>query len=120
MHGYDNSTSFLGNGPDVIRDQYNVRIDHNFNANHKLSFAMSYQKDQTATETSGLAVWPGGFNGLTTRRPQVYSGSFVSVLSPTMVNEIRFGYRNSVLRAYMGWDPLNPKGAYVLPKNNDG
>jgi hypothetical protein len=26
-----------GNGPDVDRDQYNARIDHNFNSNNKLS-----------------------------------------------------------------------------------
>ena len=118
LHGYDNTTTFLGNGPDVIRDQYNARIDHSFNAKHKLSFAMSYQKDQTATNTTGLAQWPNGYNGVTTRRPQVYSLSVVSVLSPTTVNEFRFGYRNSVLRSYTGWDLSNPKGTYPLPSSN--
>jgi hypothetical protein len=116
LHGFDDTTSFLGNGPDVLRDQYNFRIDHNFNDRHKVFFAGTYQSDSTATATTGLAVWPDGFNGLTLKKPQTFSASFVSTLASNMVNEFRFGFRNSKVTAYTGW--TNPNGAFKLPSNN--
>ena len=39
--------------------------------------------------------WPGGYNGSVKRRPRVFTGSLVSTLSPTIVNEFRFGSRKN-------------------------
>jgi hypothetical protein len=50
MHGYDRAAYLGGGSPDVNRNQFNVRIDHNFNANHKLSFTASLQEDQTSKQ----------------------------------------------------------------------
>ena len=50
MHGYDRAAYLGGGSPDVNRNQFNVRIDHNFNAAHKLSFTASLQEDQTSTD----------------------------------------------------------------------
>src|SRR5262249_49405492 len=40
-------------------------------------------------------MWPGGYNGLIQRNPDVYTVSFVSTLSPNLVNEVRGGRRRS-------------------------
>jgi hypothetical protein len=75
------------------RNQYNVRIDHNFNSNHKITFSGTYEKNWSMSEQSGITNWPDGYSGTVLRKPKFYSGSFVSTVSPTVVNEFRFGYR---------------------------
>jgi hypothetical protein len=70
------------------RKQINVKIDHNLNANHRFAVGWSYEHDDN---TDNVSTWPGGFNGTSTRRPQVLTVNFTSTLSPTLVNEARFG-----------------------------
>ena len=48
-----------GNGTDVNRDQYNLRIDHNFNANHKLSLIGTKEKTWGACHSSRSAGLAG-------------------------------------------------------------
>src|SRR5438128_966929 len=55
VQGQDTS---VGDGQDTNRDQYNARIDHNFNQNHKLSFSMTREKDWSMTTQTGIANWP--------------------------------------------------------------
>jgi len=74
----------------VNRKQLNIKIDHNFTSNHRLSGSWSYQHDDSA---DFIAAWPGGLNGETRRRPQVLTLTGTSTLSPTMLNEARFGLR---------------------------
>src|SRR6266850_1928371 len=85
--------STAGNGVNVNRDQFNVRIDHNFNSSHKLSFIGTREKDWSAVNP---AMWPNGFNGAINRLPDVYNVSLVSTLSPSIVNEFRAGRRRSI------------------------
>jgi hypothetical protein len=118
MYGYDQASYLGGGSPDVNRDQFNIRLDHNFNQNHKLSFSASLQKDTTSTNPTGVSIWPDGFNGWVIKKPHVYSLSLVSTLSPTMVNEFRFGNRDSSNEAYTAVDKKNPKGFFKLPENN--
>jgi hypothetical protein len=47
------------------------------------------------TSQTGIANWPGGFDGLVLRHPQFYSVSFVSTLTPRVLNEFRFGSRRN-------------------------
>jgi hypothetical protein len=81
--GADN---LFGVGQDNNRRQINVKLDHNFNSNHKLNGSYSYEID-----TSDDAALPGpAFHGQTpaTAGPSV---NFTSTLSPSLVNEGRFG-----------------------------
>ena len=118
MYGYDTAAYLGGGSPDVARNQYNLRLDHNFNPEHKLSFTASMQKDWTSTNPTGVSIWPDGFNGHVIKKPHVYSLSLVSILSATMVNEFRFGNRDSSNNAYTAWDSRNPKGFFELPTSN--
>src|SRR5215471_10259872 len=75
IYGLD---SDVGNGTDLNRDQVNVRVDHNFNASHKLSAVYTYEKDCCHTQSSGLPSWPGGYYGAAGRTPRVFTASLVS------------------------------------------
>jgi hypothetical protein len=91
-HGVDVAN---GDGQDTDRNQYNIRLDHNFNARHKASFSGTWESDSAETSQAGLSPWPGGFNGNIQRSPRIYTGSLVSTLSSTIVNEFRVGFRQS-------------------------
>lgn len=85
--------STFGNGVNVNRDQFNLRIDHNLNSRHKLSVIGTREKDWSVVNP---ALWPGGFNGEINRLPDLYNLSFVSTLSPSTINEFRAGRRRSI------------------------
>jgi hypothetical protein len=104
---YSGFDTFTGLGTDLNRDQINLRIDHQFNANHKLSLVGT--REHTWAE-SGLAPWPDGFNASVVRHPLVYTGSLVSTLSPTLVNEARVGLRRGKMYNPQAWDVPGPSG----------
>ncbi|MCS6806338.1 MAG: carboxypeptidase-like regulatory domain-containing protein [Acidobacteriota bacterium] len=72
------------------RDQFTIRIDHSFNDKHQLYGIYRHQE-----ETNFGAIFFQTFPGLGQDRlpfePQSFSGTLVSSLSPTLVNEFRFG-----------------------------
>jgi len=86
------------------RDQFNVRIDHNFSANHKLSGVWTQERSIDHSTQAGLRSWPNGFDGGHNKWPRQYTLSFVSTISPTMLNEFRFGLRRSAIAS---WSPSN-------------
>ena len=86
----------LGNGPDVNRDQYNARIDHQFNSSHKLSVIGTKEKTWGGAAQAVQRSWPTGFDGIAVKRPDVYIITFTSTLSSTLLNEFRAGRRRSV------------------------
>jgi hypothetical protein len=88
------SEGFQGTGQNINRDQANLRIDHHFNGNHRLNAAAT--REHTWADAD-LAPWPDGYNAALIRHPQVYTASFVSTLSPTLLNEFRFGLRRDRL-----------------------
>src|SRR5438094_1959281 len=47
-----------GDGNNTDRNQYNIRIDHNFNSNHKASFSGTWERDWAMTTQAGIASWP--------------------------------------------------------------
>src|SRR5262249_19597630 len=53
----------LGNGPDVDRNQFNFRIDHNFNSRNKLSLIGTKEKTWGNATQAVLRSWPQGFDG---------------------------------------------------------
>jgi hypothetical protein len=86
--GYDEAN---GNGTNVDRDQYNVRIDHNFNAKNKLSLVGTKEHTWGNAAQAGQRQWPTAYDGLAVKRPDVYTISFVSTLTNSIVNEFRAG-----------------------------
>jgi hypothetical protein len=76
----------------VNRKQINLKIDQNFKKS-RISGSWSYQHDDSA---DFVASWPDGLNGETRRRPQVLTLTGTTTISPTMLNEARFGLRYQV------------------------
>jgi len=68
--------------------QINLKIDHNFNQKHRLS--ANWTTEFTGSEGT-VAAWPGGLPGSTYRHPQILTFNGTSTLTPSMVNESRFG-----------------------------
>ena len=89
-----NQGAFVTTGTDTNtnRKQFNVKIDHNFNASHKLGG--SWSKEVNGTD-SDVPLWPDGLAYRTIRDPQVLNLTFTSTLSSSLLNEARFGYRYS-------------------------
>ena len=85
------------------RDQFNMRLDHNFNANHKVSVTYTWERGLNNTTQAGLAFWPGGYNGANDKWPKVLNGSLVSTFSTTLVNELRVGYKVSKQISWAPW-----------------
>ncbi len=79
------------------RDQFNLRIDHNFNTKHKLSGIYTYERSIDHSSQAGLRSYPNGFDGMHAKWPRQYTISFVSTLSSTMVNEARGGLRRAAI-----------------------
>ena len=118
-----------GNANDTSnRDQFNARVDHQINQNHKASVIYTWERNIDITDQSGIAQWPGAFDGANNRWPRVLNGSLVSTLSPTVVNEFRTGYMRTKQSAWVpffvgreGDGEPNEKGKEalaLLPTNN--
>ena len=80
--------------PDVNRNQFNVKIDQNFNARNKLTFGIT---DERRHSTTSRAVYPTAeqWAGQTERLPRVVTLQFTSTVSPRIVNEFRFGFQRT-------------------------
>jgi hypothetical protein len=102
---------------EVNRDQLNFRVDHNFNSKNKFFFTLSHEH---VWADSQLPAWPGGVAGTTVRYPATYTSSFVSTISPTILNEFRFGLRNGSQKGYAAYDRTDIGQSVVdgLPQAN--
>lgn len=101
-----------GDGVDVERNQVNLRIDYNFNASHKLF--LTGTRERVPSDGNPPPFPDGKFRGITLRQPQVYTGSFVSTISPTILNEARFGYKRGKQLVEVPYtNPFNPKDEFL-------
>ena len=112
-----------GTEPNVNRDNYNVRLDHNFNANNKVFFTGTREWTDSDLQISPWPTTSGEpfSRGVFKKTPSIYTVSLVSTLSPTVVNEFRFGQRRQTLIAQSGFerpDGNGPEAFATLPKNN--
>jgi len=89
-HGDDEVSG--GTSDDTDRNQFNVRIDHNFNARHKVGVQWQYERD--GVDNNG-PLFPDGFWGSVYRRPQVWTANFVSTFTANLINEARWGLRRN-------------------------
>jgi hypothetical protein len=110
-----------GDGNDTDRNQYNVRFDHNFSSSHKASFSGTWERDRAQTVQAGISNWPDGYNGQVRRKPRVMTASFVSTLSPTIVNEFRAGTRKNWFYSWASFwrpDAEGDEARKALPARN--
>ena len=82
--------NIFGTGEDNRRKSITVKIDHNINNAHRLSGTYTLEKN---VGEDGGRVWPeNSYIGETWRRPQSLTASLTSTVSPTLLNEFRFGF----------------------------
>jgi hypothetical protein len=104
----------VGFGEELNRDQYNLRLDHQFNAKHKISVIGTKEHDWADDGQGGLRQWPLAYDGYTFRRPQVFTLNFTSTLSSSMVNQLTLGRRISINNAYDSGKAPTASGAEAL------
>jgi hypothetical protein len=92
--------TLIGNDPYSNRKQFNLKIDHNLN-NHRINGSWSTQMDDNVVLRG---EWPDGVGGLSYRRPQIINVGVTSTLSPTLLNEARFGYHTNKGSQIPPWD----------------
>jgi hypothetical protein len=112
--------SNVGSSEFANRKQLNVKIDHNFNTNHKVAVSYTLQRDDNDDNCGG---YPDSICGGTIRRPHVLTINGTSTLTPRMVNEARFGLNYTKNYTYAPWYSPNPEIAdaarqYMLPAGN--
>jgi hypothetical protein len=102
--GGSNSTQAIV-GADLYSNnkQFNLKLDQNFSANHKVAFSWTTQRDNSA---DNVASYPGGVNGSVVRKPYIVTVNFTSTLGPRMINEARFGLNHAYNYDVYAW--FNP------------
>src|SRR5438034_6167578 len=91
-----------GNGENVDayqRRQFNIKIDHHFNQNHTLTG--TFIRETHYTDNNLVQFWPTGWGGEIREYPKVITAQLTSTLSPTLLNEFKWGHRVTSLY----WDP---------------
>jgi hypothetical protein len=73
------------------RQQINIKIDHHFNANHRLTG--NWIRESHYTDNNNLSPWPTGYGGEVRENPRVRTLQLTSTLTPSLLNEFRYGYR---------------------------
>jgi hypothetical protein len=86
--GEDGAT---GDTQTTNRDQYNMRFDYQINGSNKVSYSLTRENNWGVTGQTGLPDWPGGYFGEIRRDPTFSTASWTSTISPTVVNEFRWG-----------------------------
>src|SRR5215471_17733567 len=99
LAGLDGAT---GDTQTTNRDQYNMRFDYQINNRNKVSYALTRESDWGVTGQTGLPDWPGGYFGSIQRDPTFSTATWVATISPTLVNEFRWG------RKVDTWEGMQP------------
>jgi len=84
----------------VDRKQFTVKIDENLTAKHRISGEWSIER---ATSATSVTNWPDGLYGQVLGHPQTFSASVTSTLSPSVLNEFRFGLRKDWSQTLPPW-----------------
>jgi len=84
-------------------DQFNLNLDHRFTPNHTLSGKFFFNNDTTDAAITSFVIRPAnaalGWGGPLQRNNRVFSLRDTLVLTPTLLNEARFGYARIFLEA---------------------
>ena len=98
------ATLQTGENLDADRTQINIKIDHNFSANHKANAGFTWER---SGGSDFLMTWPGAYPGETQRRPKILTTNFTSTLSSVLLNEARFGIRITKTESNAAWQHSN-------------
>jgi hypothetical protein len=90
QRGTDGAT---GTTQTTNRNHYTVRVDYQLNNNNKVSYSMTKEENWGVTGQTGLPDYPGGYFGEVAREPDFYTATWTSTLSPTLLNEFRWGLK---------------------------
>lgn len=88
--GVDGATGVSSN---TNRNHLTTRFDYQVNDNHKLTFTMTNEKNWGLSGQTGIRGLPTGWDGTLIRKPIFYTVQYTAVLSPTILNEFRFGVK---------------------------
>lgn len=115
----DGGENLFDAGEPSNRKQWNAKIDHIFNQQHKINGAWSFEKDYAS---DAFMAWPGTWEGKDYNQPQVLTVNFVSTLSPRLVNEARFGMNRTGTNEFAPlYNPAYHDAIFKLfPKNSSG
>ncbi|GBC76608.1 hypothetical protein HRbin08_00070 [bacterium HR08] len=84
-------------------DQFNANLDHRLTANNTLSGKFFFNNDTTDAAITSFVIRPAnavlGWGGPLERNNRVFSLRDTLVLTPTLLNEARFGYARIFLEA---------------------
>ncbi|MEP6963645.1 MAG: hypothetical protein ABI995_16310, partial [Acidobacteriota bacterium] len=100
-YGFDGAT---GQSPNPNRDHLTTRFDYQLNSANKLSFTMTREKDFGVTGQTGLPDYPNGFFGDVVRKPDFYTVQHTSVISTSLLNEFRFGFKRDTWQGVSAFD----------------
>ena len=101
QNGFDGAT---GQSPNTNRNHLTLRFDYQVNTSNKLTFTMTREKDWGVTGQTGLADVPAGGFGDIYRTPYFYTVQYTTTLSPTILNEFRWGRKQDT---WLGTSPLD-------------
>ena len=79
-------------GNNTHRDQLNYRIDVQINDSNRASFINSRERNEVDSPT---AAWPTGFSGLTVNEPGIWTATWTSTVTPTLLNDFRLGWKKT-------------------------
>lgn len=96
-------------------NQYNLRLDHNFSGNERLTFSIT-KEDQDSLNGFMGQTFPASPGGSITSHGKFFSIGLSSTLSPTKENEFHAGAQRSRLRFNAPWEL--PGGTALLPSVN--
>jgi hypothetical protein len=114
-HGDGNLSTASGTSFFADHRQANLKIDHILNSRHKIAVNGSYQVvPNDYIPVSGPTVqWPDGYLSRTLRKPRVLTVNFTSTLTPTLLNEARYGYRANWHYVWAPWEVPDEKAREV-------
>jgi len=88
--GIDGAT---GQSPSADRDHLTLRFDYQVSDKNRVNFVMSREHDWGVSSQTGQLQYPAGYIGEVQRNPRFYSAAWTSVITPSLLNEFRFGYK---------------------------
>ena len=100
-NGVDGAT---GQSPNTNRNNYTLRFDYQINSAQKVNFVMTKERDWGVTGQTGIPDLPTGYFGDIQRKPSFYSAAWTWTITPSLLNEFRFGHKTDT---WQGTSPLD-------------